>query len=267
MRQATTPTSRYDGAESQQFSNWTSMVEGKFRTGLFRHELVAGLSWQEADRPLQHQLGLHAAGQRQHLRPVQPACTTARPASHKYRAGDTEQKAAFVSDTMCLTEKWSVLGGLRVTNYEQNGYGSPGTTGGNTNFTKNGLITPTAAIMFKPMPKHHAVRQLRGVVRRRRHRLVVLLQRRRRADAGQEPPVRSGRQDGPGPLDRYGSAVPHRATHGIRAATAAARCRCSSRTASRSTRVWSWPAARGSARGGKWAAARCTWTATTTRAS
>lgn len=142
---------RYDGAESQQFANWTTMVEGKFRTGFLRHELVAGLSWQE-------QIDRYSSN----------AVYTPLPAGNlyapytgvyysagglaKYRAGDTTQKAAFVSDTVHLTDRWSVLAGLRVTNYEQNGYGVPGSVGTNTNFTKNGLITPTAAIMFKPMP-------------------------------------------------------------------------------------------------------------------
>ncbi|WP_149136054.1 TonB-dependent siderophore receptor [Cupriavidus campinensis] len=142
---------RYDGAESQQFSNWTSMVEGKFRTGPFRHELVAGLSWQkQIDRYSTNSVYTPLANG--NIYAPYTGVYYSQTGFNKYRAGDTEQKAAFVSDTMHLTEKWSVLGGLRVTNYEQNGYGLPGTTGGNTNFTKNGLITPTAAIMFKPMP-------------------------------------------------------------------------------------------------------------------
>ncbi|MCL6430762.1 MAG: 30S ribosomal protein S15 [Anaerolineae bacterium] len=37
-----------------------------------------------------------------------------------------------------------------MTNYEQNSY--TGTGSGDTNYSKNGLLTPTAAIMFKPMP-------------------------------------------------------------------------------------------------------------------
>ena len=142
---------RYDGAESQQFSNWTTMVEGKFRTGPFKHELVAGLSWQEQiDRYSSNFVNTPLASG--NLFAPYTGVYYSATAFNKYRASDTTQKAAFVSDTIQLTERWSVLAGLRVTNYEQNGYGVPGSTGGDTQYTKNGLLTPTAAIMFKPLP-------------------------------------------------------------------------------------------------------------------
>lgn len=142
--------SRYDGAENQQFSNWTTMVEGKFRTGPFRHELVAGLSWQkQIDRYTSNFFndGSLASG---NLYGPYTGVHYSDTVFQKYRAGDTTQKAAFVSDTMHLTDKWSVLAGLRVTNYDQNSFTGTGT--GDTSYSKNGLLTPTAAIMFKPMP-------------------------------------------------------------------------------------------------------------------
>jgi len=140
---------RYDGAESQQFSNWTTMVEGKFRTGPFRHELVAGLSWQKQIDRYSNNF-VYTALDNGNIYAPYTGVYYSQTAFQKYRAGDTEQKAAFVSDTMHLTDKWSILGGLRVTNYEQNSY--TGTGVGDTNYSKSGLITPTAAIMFKPMP-------------------------------------------------------------------------------------------------------------------
>ncbi|RLK45446.1 TonB-dependent siderophore receptor [Cupriavidus plantarum] len=142
---------RYDGSESQQFTNWTTMVEGKFRTGFLRHELVAGLSWQEQiDRYSSNYVNTALPGG--NLFAPYVGQYWSQWGMTKYRAGDTTQKAAFVSDTIHITDKWSVLGGLRVTNYEQNGYGTPGSVGADTNYTKHGLLTPTAAIMFKPMP-------------------------------------------------------------------------------------------------------------------
>jgi iron complex outermembrane receptor protein len=57
-----------------------------------------------------------------------------------YRDSDIVQRAVFASDTVKLSERWSVLAGLRSTNYEQTGY------------TKNGVVTPTLALMFKPAP-------------------------------------------------------------------------------------------------------------------
>lgn len=141
--------SRYDGAENQQFANWTTMVEGKFRTGPFRHELVAGLSWQkQIDRYSSNAFNDFNFASGNIYEPY-TGVHYSDTAFAKYRAGDTTQKAAFVSDTMHLTDKWSVLGGLRVTNFEQNTY--TGTGSGDTNFTKNGLISPTAAIMYKPL--------------------------------------------------------------------------------------------------------------------
>ncbi len=139
---------RYDGAEDHQFTNWTTMVEGKFTTGPFRHQLVGGLSWQK-------QIDHYSSNPDYITLPngnlYAPYTNVFYSQTHfnKYRASDIEQKAAFLSDTLQLTERWSVLGGLRVTNYEQNTYTATGTR---TPFTKNGLLTPTAAIMFKPMP-------------------------------------------------------------------------------------------------------------------
>jgi iron complex outermembrane receptor protein len=37
---------RYDGAEGHQFNQWTTMVEGRFRTGPFSHQFVGGVTWQ-----------------------------------------------------------------------------------------------------------------------------------------------------------------------------------------------------------------------------
>jgi len=139
---------RYDGAESQQFSNWTTMVEGKFRTGLFRHELVAGLSWQkQIDRFTSNSVYTRLADG--NIYAPYTNVYWSQTAFNKYRAGDTTQKAAFVSDTVHLNDQWSVLAGLRVTNYEQNSYMPTGV--GNTSYSKNGLLTPTAAIMYKPL--------------------------------------------------------------------------------------------------------------------
>lgn len=139
---------RYDGAESQQFSNWTTMVEGKFRTGPFRHELVAGLSWQKQIDRFSDNF-VYTGLPNGNIYAPYTGVYYSQTAFNKYRAGDTTQKAAYVSDTIHLTDQWSVLAGLRVTNFEQNSYVATGV--GNTSYTKNGLLTPTAAIMYKPL--------------------------------------------------------------------------------------------------------------------
>lgn len=142
---------RYDGTEKQRFTNWTTMLEGKFRTGFLRHELVAGLSWQK-------QVDRFSSDFTNTSLPAGNLFAPYRGVSYSdrgftlYRNGDTTQKAAFVSDTVHFNDQWSVLAGLRTTNYEQNGYVAPGAAGTGTRYSKNGLLTPTAAIMFKPMP-------------------------------------------------------------------------------------------------------------------
>lgn len=142
---------RYDGTEKQQFTNWTTMVEGKFRTGLLRHELVAGLSWQKQIDRFSSDFTNTSLPAGNLFAPYTGVRYSDRGFT-LYRAGDTTQKAAFVSDTVHFNDQWSVLAGVRATNYEQNGYVAPGAAGTATHYSKNGLLTPTVAIMYKPMP-------------------------------------------------------------------------------------------------------------------
>ncbi|CAG2159225.1 TonB-dependent siderophore receptor [Cupriavidus numazuensis] len=137
---------RYDTAQNQQVGQWQAMLEGKFRTGQFGHQVVAGLSWQKQidrydDNGFGQQIGIGNI--------YEPNTNTyfSSTAFNKVRNSDITQKSFFASDTVQLTERWSVLAGLRVTNYEQNGY-VPVTS----SYTKNGVITPTFALMFKPVP-------------------------------------------------------------------------------------------------------------------
>jgi len=122
------------------------MLEGKFRTGPFSHELVTGLSWQkQIDRydtnGVSQDLGLgNIYVPNTHNYASDTAFTMA-------RNSDITQKSFFASDTVQLTERWSVLGGVRFTDYEQNSYlYQP------SSYRKNGVVTPTVAVMFKPVP-------------------------------------------------------------------------------------------------------------------
>ncbi|WP_092133724.1 TonB-dependent siderophore receptor [Cupriavidus sp. YR651] len=141
---------RYDGTQAHQFSQWTTMVEGKFRTGPFSHQLVGGVSWQQ-------QIDRYSIGTDKYfqlgtgnLALPYTGVYYSQGGMSEYRASDISQKAVFLSDTVQLTEKWSVLGGLRYTNFEQNNYDRSGTT--TSTYSKNGVLSPTIAVMFKPMP-------------------------------------------------------------------------------------------------------------------
>ncbi|MFX6006876.1 TonB-dependent receptor, partial [Acinetobacter baumannii] len=59
----------------------------------------------------------------------------------------TTQTALFASDTMKFDERWSVLAGVRYTNYIDTAYSTANTT--SARFTANPL-SPTAAVMYKP---------------------------------------------------------------------------------------------------------------------
>ncbi|MDL5466870.1 TonB-dependent receptor, partial [Enterobacter hormaechei] len=58
------------------------------------------------------------------------------------------QKTLFASDTVDLTERWSVLGGLRYTNYSQTNYAyANGVSSVSSEYDRSGVLTPTAAVM------------------------------------------------------------------------------------------------------------------------
>ncbi|QRQ84623.1 TonB-dependent siderophore receptor [Cupriavidus oxalaticus] len=137
---------RYDTAQNQQVGYWQAMLEGKFRTGPFGHQLVAGLSWQKQIDRYDNNGFAGTIGTGNIFEPNTNTYFSST-AFNKVRNSDITQKSIFASDTVQLSERWSVLAGLRVTNFEQNGYVPAA-----TNYTKNGVVTPTLALMFKPVP-------------------------------------------------------------------------------------------------------------------
>jgi iron complex outermembrane receptor protein len=64
-----------------------------------------------------------------------------------YRDEATRQEAAFASDTVKLSDSWSVLAGARYNRYNDNAYSTKGVVTANWPAQKT---TPTAALMFKP---------------------------------------------------------------------------------------------------------------------
>ena len=140
---------RYDGAEGHRFDQWQAMAEGKVRTGDIEHQVVLGASWQRqvnnySSNSIYQLIGtgsLYAQNTNDYLSSTDYA---------RYRNSDITQRAVFASDTVKLSERWSLLAGLRSTDYTQNGYDTSGTR--NSAYGKNGVLTPTAALMFKPAP-------------------------------------------------------------------------------------------------------------------
>lgn len=64
-----------------------------------------------------------------------------------YRDETTRQEAVFASDTFKFNDHWSVVGGLRYTQFVDNAYSTKGAL--NASYTAN-KTTPTVALMYKP---------------------------------------------------------------------------------------------------------------------
>ncbi|SFD93108.1 iron complex outermembrane recepter protein [Variovorax sp. OK212] len=140
---------RYDGTEGHRFNQWQAMATGKLRTGAFEHQVTLGASWQKqvndySANSIYERIGSGSIfGQNTNGYESATAFT-------RYRPSDITQRAMFASDTLKLSEKWSVLAGLRSTDYEQNSYDTTGVQ--SATYRKNGVVTPTLALMFKPAP-------------------------------------------------------------------------------------------------------------------
>lgn len=64
-----------------------------------------------------------------------------------YRDETTRQEAVFASDTFKFNDNWSLLGGLRYTQFVDNAYSTKGAL--NASYSAN-KTTPTVALMYKP---------------------------------------------------------------------------------------------------------------------
>src|SRR5262249_41128979 len=118
-------------------------------TGPFSHQLVIGGSYQ-------HQTNDYAANSiytvlgNGNLYQPNPFRFYSGSGLETYRAGDITQASAFASDTIAFTSRWSLLAGIRYTNYSQNAFA---TTGEKTSsYSQNGVFTPTVALMYKLEP-------------------------------------------------------------------------------------------------------------------
>ncbi|OZI65024.1 TonB-dependent siderophore receptor [Bordetella genomosp. 1] len=141
---------RSDYGEGYGFNHWSGMVQGKFATGALAHEVVFGASWQKQKNDYSNDgfYGLVGSG---NLGRQNPHDYYSQGQLHLYRAAEITQKAVFASDTIDLTHGWSFLGGARITDYQQRSLNNDGST--NPGYRKNGVVTPTLALMYKITPR------------------------------------------------------------------------------------------------------------------
>ena len=140
---------RSDSAEGHRFNQWQALAEGRLRTGGVEHLVTAGLSWQQQVNRYSSNAVYQPIGTGNLFTPNTNAYFSSTDFA-MYRNSDIVQRALFASDTLTFSEHWSLLAGLRATNYEQNSYGTDGAT--LSEYARDGVVTPTVALMFKPRP-------------------------------------------------------------------------------------------------------------------
>jgi iron complex outermembrane receptor protein len=140
---------RWNGDEGHQDIYWQGMFEGKVKTGPFMHQLVLGASWQHQTNDYSAVSYYFELGNGNLFQP-NPWRYYSGAGLDKYRASEITQKSVFASDTIQLTSRWSVLAGVRVTNYDQETYNVNGSLA--SSYGHNGVVTPTFALMYKLEP-------------------------------------------------------------------------------------------------------------------
>lgn len=139
------------GDEINTFHAWQVTAEGKVRTGPFTHQLTFGYASQYQTNDYQYLYSPSTPN------PDNIFSTYSgnlyQGASYQFygdgstlkaqRSSAIEQRSVFATDTVQLTDRWSVLGGVRFTNYDQTN------AQGLSTYSKNGVFTPTLAVMYK----------------------------------------------------------------------------------------------------------------------
>jgi iron complex outermembrane receptor protein len=143
----------FDGLDAWRFKFAQATVDGLFQTGPISHQVVAGYTWtrlyQDFSTPAAS-LRTYYYGYNIYSGPRLVWSPNPSDDLALYRNSQIEQKAAFISDTMQFTSHWMLLAGGRDIKYTQ----VSGTTAA-TNFTtyKKDFVTPTVALMYKPVPE------------------------------------------------------------------------------------------------------------------
>ncbi|WP_076591086.1 TonB-dependent siderophore receptor [Herminiimonas arsenitoxidans] len=141
---------RSDYGESYQFNQLQAMLEGKFQTGSFEHQVVVGASALKLKNDYSR-ISVYQLIGTGNLASQNTNSYYSSGDLGLYRGGDMTQKALFASDTIKLSERVSVLAGLRYTNYSHATYKSDGTALSDP-YKQNGIKTPTLALMYKLTP-------------------------------------------------------------------------------------------------------------------
>jgi iron complex outermembrane recepter protein len=134
------------------FTQLQDMIQGKFNTGPLQHEVVLGAMTQELTSessvvtPKTYITGGTTTGNL--YSPIISSAYSVNYSGGTYDDEVTKQNAVFASDTIKLSSKWSVLGGVRYTDYTDSAYTTSSAL--SLKYTAH-ATTPTVALMFKPL--------------------------------------------------------------------------------------------------------------------
>ncbi|MBS3936892.1 MAG: TonB-dependent receptor [Sulfuritalea sp.] len=141
---------RSDYGERYRYSYWDAMLQGRIGIAQMTHNVVLGVSWQKQMNDDSRNwvyipaLGTGKLGSQNTIRYDSVGSFDS---LGLYRSTEVTQKAIFASDRIEINERWSVLGGLRWTQYEKLSWNGAGAA--NTPYKESGIVTPTAALMYK----------------------------------------------------------------------------------------------------------------------
>jgi iron complex outermembrane receptor protein len=129
------------------FDQVQATIEGKFSTAGIGHELVAGAMSQNLESTSSVVTPKPYLGTGNLYAPTIINIWSTNYSGGTYGDEATRQEAVFVSDTVKLSDSWSVLAGLRYTQFIDRAYSSKGALTASYPADKT---TPTIAVMYKP---------------------------------------------------------------------------------------------------------------------
>lgn len=146
------------GWRNYNFIQWQDTLQGKFNTGSWQHETVFGVTTQKfitrstSTNPVSNSTTVYDNG----VLPYSPdffSSTILYPNSDVYTSNTVDQFSVFATDTIQFSPKWSVLAGVRYTDYTEKSYSTTPLTGTSILSAEYRMkpTTPTVALIFKPL--------------------------------------------------------------------------------------------------------------------
>ncbi len=144
----------YDSYLSTDPRSWSDynqaqgILEGSFHTGFVKHDVTLGATWQGLTKYLPTNSEYVNIGSQNMYAPIIPRPWNVNNESSVYRNYRSDQVGLFLSDTVTFTPQWSLLAGVRYTNFQQSGYNAADVR---TAAYKVNPVTPTVALLYHPV--------------------------------------------------------------------------------------------------------------------